>query len=132
MDYQSTIPKSNRSARMKTYQNELIQDTIALSDDRFFNHLAHYEPMCYKGYDTPFFLINQKWYHSLTCIILLNILFILIIVFLASGLNTSNDLMNPEDRKKSIFINLGLMALINFTYFLTQFMNPGVRNLSSI
>ena len=40
--------------------------------------------------------------------------------------------MTEEDRQKTIFINLGIIALIDLTYFLTQFMNPGVRNLASI
>ena len=40
--------------------------------------------------------------------------------------------MNNADRQKTILINLGIIFLIDLTYFFTQFMNPGVRNLASI
>jgi len=40
--------------------------------------------------------------------------------------------MSQNDIRKFTIINLVAMAILNITYFLTQFLNPGIRNLSTI
>lgn len=40
--------------------------------------------------------------------------------------------MSADNIRKYKIVNIVLMAAMNISYFLTQFMNPGIRNLSTI
>lgn len=62
----------------------------------------------------------------------LNALFLLVIfLFLRQGREGVKP-MSDQDVRKFTIINVVCMVLLNLTYFLTQFLNPGIRNLSKI
>ena len=75
---------------------------------------------------------NKNWYLSLACLLVINGLFALVLVFFINGSKTGMNPMSQADVNKYLIINIAVLVLTNITYFLTQFLNPGVRNLSSI
>lgn len=59
-------------------------------------------------------------------------LFLLVIFMFLRNSGTGLRPVSQSDIRKFTIINLVTMGLLNLSYFLTQFLNPGIRNLSTI
>ena len=77
-------------------------------------------------------MINKGWYVSIICIVILNAVFVLGFVAFLNNADHGIKHISQTDKNRIIIANITTFVLMNFTYFLTQFLNPGVRNLSSI
>ena len=77
-------------------------------------------------------MINKSWYVSIACIAIINAIFVLGFMLFLSNADKGIHPMKEADKNRVIVLNITTFALINITYFLTQFLNPGVRNLTSI
>ena len=73
-------------------------------------------------------MTNKLWFLSLGCLVIVNGLFILVISFY----NQSMSVQKGAHDSVFILILIIMVAVANFSYFFTQFLNPGIRNLASI
>ena len=62
----------------------------------------------------------------------MNAIFLLVLFFFLRNSDEGYRPMSTADIKKFTIINIASMTLITITYLLTQFLNPGIRNLSKI
>jgi hypothetical protein len=62
----------------------------------------------------------------------MNGIFLLVIFMFLRQAGTGMHPMPSTDIRKYSIINIIAMVVINILYFLTQFLNPGIRNLSTI
>lgn len=135
----STRNPSSRSDYLKIVaqrDNHLVDtQTPVRSDEEFYDNLTNYSPLCYGGEGIPLFMSNVNWYYSLPCILLMDALMVLgLVVYLRNISDISNFHRKQDDSqsKLCLFVSIGALFFINFFYFLTQFMNPGIRNFSKI
>ena len=77
-------------------------------------------------------MINKGWYVSILCILILNAIFVMGFIVFLNYADKGVKPMKEADKNRIMVFNIATIVLINLTYFLTQFLNPGVRNLSSI
>lgn len=62
----------------------------------------------------------------------MNAIFLLVLFFFLRNSDEGYRPMSTENVRKYTIINIVSMTLITITYFFTQFLNPGIRNLSRI
>lgn len=62
----------------------------------------------------------------------INALFILTLLVFLKSAGEGMKPMSADNIRKYKVVNIVLMSVMNISYFLTQFMNPGIRNLSTI
>lgn len=78
--------------------------------------LTNYSLPCYKGEGTPIVVVNQDWTDTFTCMVCCNMLVALAVIMLKRTVR--GDGMFP-----AIYV---FIAVWNATYFITQFLNPGL------
>ena len=129
--YYQQVPSNQYNPSIPNTQPATIQN-YQMSDYDFFNSLKHYKPICYSGEGTPIFMVNSNWYMSLVCVAIINGLFLLVIFMFLGQAGTGMRPMSADSIRKYTFINVAVMICVNISYILTQFLNPGIRNLSKI
>jgi cyanate permease len=89
-------------------------------------------------------LKNEGWWKGFVCVMLMNALFVAVYVnFMLDTRIKFQENLNPSTRaipvySKSQNFHIMLFALIitlfliNIFYFLTQFLNPGIKNLAHL
>ena len=84
-------------------------------------------------------MLNRQWYLSLACLLIVNVIFALVIGLYISSVNSTPNNVNfaPNSVKSTpnnmlLGFNVVMLGLVNLSYFLTQFLNPGIRNLAQI
>lgn len=77
-------------------------------------------------------MTNKEWYQSLGCMAIINLIFVMGLLTYIKNTSLANKHSNPDTVRKFKIINIVILSVINISYLLTQFLNPGIRNLSEI
>lgn len=89
----------------------------------FYYNLKKYQPMCYSGKGVPFFLIHSTYWNSVPCIMFIDIVFVLVTILTYLSAKNAKD---SDLRYQLVNLYILVMLLMNLTWFLTVFMNPGI------
>jgi hypothetical protein len=92
-------------------------------ESSYYYQLHHYTPLWYSGRGVPMFLINRDWYTSFPCLICINVVFALA---MAASLALGHSTNKAEFQMLMLKLYLVCLSLIDFSYFLTVAMNPGI------
>ncbi len=146
--YQLVRPHLNPNSSLpsnQVYSN--INDVLVekKTNAEYFASLKHFRALLYSGEGTPFLLSNDHWGHTLGCVLFLDVVFVFcLILFIFSAnnhlvsdnkvqTNLNQGTKNPDNDVLIIVLSsVVCLLLINISYFLCQFMNPGIRNITTI
>lgn len=91
----------------------------------YYDNLKHYKPLCYSGKGVPFLMVHDSYFNSIPCIIFIDIVFVLVAILTHFSARDSKD---EEFKNTLVQLYILTLTLINVSYFLTVFMNPGIRS----